>query len=116
MEPLAQAQVSLNSHEFAVATLLTSLKAFRWVIAIWLGIGLLNLVLALLPRRETSPSLTSAIPMFAIVVVLIALIWFSALLRFRKLPIERRTYHWRFFASHIETESSLSTARLEWSL
>jgi hypothetical protein len=52
--------------------------------------------------------------MFAMVVVFIALIWVGALFRFRSLPIERRTYRWRFFPSHIDTASTLSTARLEW--
>jgi len=116
MEPIAQADVRLQAREFAFATLLVSLRRFRWLLGFWAAIGVGTLLLAMPPRTETSPTEMSVVTVLATLFAFIGAIAVSALLRFRSLPASQTEYKWSFYPGHIDAVSSVATARLDWSL
>jgi hypothetical protein len=111
----AEAQVTLTQREFVTATLLMSLKTFRWVLAVWVTIALFSLIAAFGPPRENSPTLWSSTLPLAVLIILIGFVWLGGLLQFRGLAPERLTYRWRFFPSYVEMDSKVANARVHWS-
>jgi hypothetical protein len=110
---VATAKVDLTASEFASASAMVTMRALRWVIAIWLGVGLLNLVSSLIAKPGTPRSVVGFV-LVGIAVGLFLLVWASALLQYRRLTPDRKHYTWRFFDDHIETESALGSATFQW--
>ena len=116
MTAAAEAHVRIEARDFVFGSLFATWRAFRWIAAIWIGIIVFQLVLVLFVDREGSPTPASLIPMVAIVTAFVALAAGSALLTYRRLPVDRRTFTWRFFPSHIDSDAPLCSGRLEWAL
>ena len=115
MEPVATATVDLTAREFAAASTMITMRALRWLIAIWLGICVLNLA-SFLIAKPGSPKSLSGFVLIGVALGLFVLTWAGALLRYRRLASDRKHYTWRFFDDHIETESALGSATFQWRL
>jgi hypothetical protein len=111
-QPLIEAHVVLRPAEFARGSFEMSLRAFRWVIVIWIGLACLMLLVAFGPEAEPS-SLRSALAVLGVLVAFLVASWFGALYQFHRLPTHLKTVTWRFYADHIETAGELGSATFQ---